>query len=232
MKTMRKAALAIQTVALATAQPALALGPVDGEVGAVYWANNFDTNGGIAALSEDAGAPGYRGELWLFNRYGVRAGIYSSDLDDFGVETSDYTSVDLLWRPFSPSENSFVAIGAGWHEMELVSIGFDGKTSGVRLTAEGRVGAGPVYFYGQGAYLPDLDEAAAVNPLDGNFVDLSGMEYEVGVSWKMAPFVAMRAGYRMHTIEFTRTDIGGVPGTQMTGEVETDGFLAGLSIQF
>ena len=88
------------------AVPAVALGPIDGEVGAVWWANDFDSTGGASTLTADGDAPGFRAELWVYNKYGVRAGLYTSDLDDVNTENSDYMSVDLLWRPISSRERA------------------------------------------------------------------------------------------------------------------------------
>lgn len=209
--------------------PAFAMGPIDGEVGAVWWANEFESTGGASTLSADGDAPGYRAEMWLFHRYGVRAGAYASDLSDISAADSDYMSVDLLWRAISPLENTFLALGVGYQEMDLASIGLAGDTSGARISAEGRVGLGVVYFYGQGSYLPELDDAPAVQASDGRFFDMTGMEFEVGVSWKMFPFVNLRAGYREHSVDFTREDS---LSNRFEGTAESSGFLAGLTFNF
>lgn len=211
-----------------------AMGPVDGEIGAVYWANDFDSKG-VASFSSGANAPGFRAELWLFERYGLRAGQYRSDLDDYGTETADYTSLDFMWRAFSPTENNFFALGLGWQEMDLGTIGLSGDTSGARISAEGRVSvAALVYLYAQGSYLPSMDDADAVVAGLGRFEDVSGHEYELGVSWKMAPFVSLRAGYRSNNVEFTQTGLDPLLGfgAEMDGEVESGGFLGGLSLRF
>lgn len=219
-------------VVAAATLPALAIGPIDGEIGAVYWANEYDTRGGLASLaSEDANAPGYRAEVWLFERYGLRAGVYTSDLEDVGMESSEYASVDLLWKAFAPSKNNFLAVGAGWQEMDLTAVGLDGETSGGRLSVEGRVSAGFVYFYGQGSFLPEMDDAESSTGTDGRFEELTGHEVEVGVSWKLLPFVSLRTGYRTHSMEFVRTDFD-LLGSEIDGEVESSGFLAGVTIRF
>jgi hypothetical protein len=170
MSRQLRVAVGLFSLLLFVAMPAQALGPVDGEVSAVWWNNEYAVDEGGLGASEDAAAPGFLAELWLFNRYGLRAGVYSSDLDDVGLDSSDYMSVDLLWRAFSPTENSFFALGAGWTEMDLSTIGLDGDTSGARLTAEGRVGIiALLYLYGQGAYMPALDDAPATDPALGRF---------------------------------------------------------------
>ena len=222
-------------LAVLCSAPVLALGPVDGEVGAVWWASDYDSTGGSASLSGDGDAPGYRAELWLLHRFGFRASVYSSDLDDLGVESADYTSLDFMWRAFSPSENNFLAIGAGWQEMDLAPVGLDGDTSGVRISLDGRIGLpGPFYLYGTASYLPALDDAPATDPLLGSFENLEGSEVDLGLSWTIVPFVAFRAGYRTQTVDFTRTGFAPLPGqpAEMDGEVESTGYVAGLSFRF
>jgi opacity protein-like surface antigen len=217
------------------AAPAQAMGPVDGEFGAVWWASDFDVTMSDASVSDDAGAPGFRAEVWMFKRWGVRAERYSSKLDEFDGPDSDYTSVDFRWRAFSPSENNYFAIGVGWQQMDLATIGLDGSTSGARIGAEGRVALGGLfYLYGQGSYLPSLDDAPAVDPLLGHFENLDGYEFETGVSWKIAPFMSLRAGYRTQTINFTMTGFEPIPDgpTEIDGETESSGFLAGLTFRF
>ena len=84
------------------------------------------------------------------------------------------------------------------------------------------------------AYLPSLDDGVATLPGYGQFEDLSGHEYEVGISVKPAPFVNLRAGYRVHSIDFNQTGMD--PnlgfGTEMAGTAESSGFLAGLVFNF
>ena len=215
--------------------PALAVGPVDGEFGAVWWASDFDASEAGTSVSADAGAPGFRAEMWMFKRWGLRAERYSSKLDEFDGPDSDYTSVDFRWRAFSPSENNYFAFGVGWQQMDLGTIGLDGSTAGARVGAEGRIAlAGVVCLYGQGSYLPALDDTPAVDPALGRFENLDGYELETGVSWKIAPFISLRAGYRAQSINFTRTGFEPIPDgpTELDGEAESTGFLAGMTFRF
>ena len=212
------------------ATPALAVGPVDGEVNALYWMNEAEvsTSGGNA--SADADAPGVRAELWLFERYGFRAAQFTSDVDEIGFsDSNDYMSIDLMWKAFAPTEHNFVAVGAGYEEMDLGLLGLNGDTSGMRLTAEGRVGfVGAVYGYAQAAYLPQLDDANSV--VAGlTFEEMEGLEYELGVQWKMLPFMSMRAGYRANNVDYKLVD--GLGGEE-SDTVESTGFLAGLGFHF
>jgi hypothetical protein len=211
------------------ATPALAVGPVDGEVNALWWVNDTDVKTQAGSASGDGDAPGLRAEVWMFERYGVRAAQFSSDVSELGMnDSNDYTSIDLMWKAFAPTEHNFVAFGAGYEEMDLGLLGLDGDTSGVRLTAEGRVGfIGALYGYAQGAYLPSLGDTPSVVPLV-SFRDMDGLEYELGISWKFMPFASLRAGYRQTSIDFTQSN--GV--TNFDGTAESTGFVAGVGAHF
>jgi opacity protein-like surface antigen len=226
MKANLRASLCACALLAIGTTPALAIGPVDGEIGAVYWANDFET----AGASADAGAPGFHAELWLKD-FGLRATRFSSEPDvaQAGVENSDYTSVDLMWKAFAPTENNYVAVGLGWEDVDLATIGLDGSTSGARVAVEGRVGfVGAVYGYAQAAYLPQLDDANSV--VAGlTFEEMEGLEYELGVQWKMLPFMSMRAGYRANNVDYKLVD--GLGGEE-SDTVESTGFLAGLGFHF
>jgi hypothetical protein len=229
MKPIIRTALGLLALALFFSVPASAMGPVDGEVGAVWWANDHDSQYGESIVSSDAGAPGFRAELWFVKRYGIRAERYSSDTGDIGGGTSDYTSLDFMWRAFSPTENNFIALGAGWQEIDLDTVGLAGDTSGVRLALEGRVALGGLfYIYGQGYYLPSLDDAEVADPAFGPLRNMDGHMLEAGISWKMAPFVSMRGGYRLHSLNFSTT----ILDVEVDGEAESSGFLLGLSFRF
>ncbi len=221
--TAALAALALTGLffSLLLAVPAAALGPVDAELGAVYWANDFDVNN----VSTDSGAPGFRGEVWLNNTYGLRAGRYSSDLNDIGGDSSDYTSVDLLWKPIAPTQNNFVAFGLGWQQTDLADLGFADDTTGLRLAAEGRVGLGGLFYgYGHAAYMPSMDGSPASDGFSPAFADIESTQFELGVTWKAAPFISLRAGYRQTNVDFTQgpTDL----------EAESSGFLFGTGFHF
>lgn len=206
------------------AVPALALGPVDGEIGALWWANEYETEG----VSEDAGVPGFKAELW-WQKVGVRAQLLG-DVDDTDSST-DYTAVDVMWKAFAPSENNFIAVGLGWQDMGFTAKDaqlntFSGDTAGMRVALEGRVGiVGMVYAYGQAAYLPDMDSATI---RQDEFNDVDGLEFEVGVSWKPAPFISVRGGYRQNTLDYKRVS-GGVESSESS---DSTGFLLGVGFHF
>jgi hypothetical protein len=208
---------------------ALALGPVDGEVGAVWWENDYVSSGASSDFDSGAGAPGFKAELWIKKAFGFRANRHSSDVEALTAEKSDFTSIDFMWRPFSPSENNFVAIGVGWQESDLATAGLASDTSGARINIEGRVAvAGVVYFYGQGSYLPEMGDTQSVSAGE-TFSDLSGHEYEVGASFNFLPVVGFKVGYREQNIDFTRAPLAGVA---VEGNSESTGFLAGLTVHF
>jgi hypothetical protein len=134
-----------------------------------------------------------------------------------------------MWRAFSPTENNYLAIGAGWQEIDLDLLGLGGDTSGVRLAVEGRIALGGLFYvYGQGYYLPSLDDAEPALPGFSPMRNMDGHMLEAGISWKMAPFMSMRAGYRQHNLDFTTM----VLDVEVDGEAETSGFLTGLTFRF
>ncbi len=224
---MKRILLALFVLAASTAlapSPALALGPVDGEATAYWWHNDFSIEG-TGFAEDDAGDLGFRGELWLFERVGFAGAFLRSNLEDVTLDddTATYAHLDVRFRLFSPSENNFIALGVGWQEAEFqVSPGF-GDTSGLRVVAEGRVSAGIVYVYGEVAYMPDLDDVQAT-PTD--LVNIEGLEYEVGIAFKPAPFFQIRLGYHSLELEMERA----VTGLDRT--LKADGFLLGLGVTF
>ncbi len=222
----------VTVVLLGLAQfPALAAGPVDGSFGVLWWQTDFQRGSALEDISADAGAPGYRGELWFFNKVGVRANLFSSDLGELNEDDADYISADVMWRLWSPTEKSFVAAGLGWQDMEFTESGLGAtrvETAGVRATVEGRVGVIAVlYVYGVYSYLPELDD---FSPGGGDrYTELEGQEYELGVQWKVAPFVDMRAGYRASQLDYLREP---VLNPAYNGQVDSEGFMVGFGIHF
>ncbi len=211
------------------AAPALAVGPVDGEVGALWWANEYETEG----VSADNGVPGFNAELWWQNKFGVRAQVLG-DVDDT-ASSSDYTAVDVMWKAFAPTENNFFAVGLGWQEMDFTALNStlpidSGDTSGMRVALEGRIGiVGMVYAYGQAAYLPSMDDATGSSVNSDAYNDMDGLEFELGVSWKPAPFISVRGGYRENQLDYTRVELGGAESDESS---ESSGFLLGVGFHF
>jgi hypothetical protein len=190
------------------------MGPVDGEVAAIYWfADGESSDGG-----EDADGPGLRAEVWFFKHFGISGEMFQLDVGSDG--DIDLTNLDVKWRPFSPTENSFFALGSGWQKIELEGV----DTSGFRIVAEGRVGlAGFAYVYGRAAYFPSLDDLEVGGMTLGTDVD--GSEYDLGVAFEPAPFLSVWAGYRRTKMNFTFYEGG-------ADKLQLDGFYAGAGIHF
>jgi hypothetical protein len=201
------AAVVVASLAIA---PSLAAGPVDGEITAVYWLSDtkFDVTGEDTG-TEKSEAIGFRAELWFVKKLGVSAGLFAADLAD-SDETIDYNNLDVKWRVLSPTENNFLAIGAGWQQID---VGGE-DTGGVRIVVDGRVAlVGFLYFYGRAAYVPSLSD---VDGLEGG----SMTELEAGLMIKPAPFLQLFAGYRSNDVGFD-----GVDWT-------TDGLVGGIGFNF
>lgn len=213
--------LALGTVlAVAPHAPAWALGPVDGEVTALYWLSDTE----VGDTSESSSALGGRAELWFVKKLGVSAGLYRPSPEGSLEGTDfDYKNLDIKWRLLSPTENNFLAVGAGWQKIDFDDNGVEADTSGPRLVAEGRVGlVNILYFYGRGAYLPDLDdmEVGLVT-----FTDGKGHELEFGLQVKPMPFVQFFAGYRIQEESFD-----GPLGFDI--DLKHDGIVVGAGINF
>jgi len=204
MRTVIRIVVLCGSLVSMPATPLLAAGPIDGEVSALWWANDLDTSSQAGNTSDDGGAPGLRAELWALERYGVRAAQFGSDVRS--SQGADYTSIDVMWKALAPTENNFLALGLGWQRMQLE--GLAGDTSGMRLAVEGRVAlAGMIYAYGTGSYLPDLEDAAPTTPGASTLEDMDAYEYELGVAWNAMPFMNVHAGYRVNNLSFSQETI-------------------------
>lgn len=187
----RIARCALLILGLAAVPPASrALGPADGEVLLLWWANDFETD--LTSGEIDAGGWGGQAELWAGN-WGMRGSLFRSDLADSGSDDDiDYLSVDVKRRLLAATDNNFIAAGVGWERLDL---GAD-DSNGARLLVEGRVGLGRIfYLYGHTAWLPKLEDAAGRN-------DLDALELEAGFGVTPFPFVSLRAGYRRFSLDF------------------------------
>ena len=183
------------------------LGPVDAELGVVYWAHDVvstDSN------NTSADGDGAYAELWIADKWGINGEYFTTDPDIAGIANSSSLSIDVMRRVLSPTENNFVALGAGWQDSELSG---GGSAEGMRLVAEARAGLGILYVYGQAAWMPELGDA-------GSRRDLSATEIEFGVSITPFPFLNLRAGYRSF-----ETDFRG-------GSQNSDGYLIGGAVHF
>lgn len=215
MITNKKTLASAAFILLVSTSPAYALGGVDGEVIASWWGNSFD--GDIFENDEDSGAIALTGEIWLGDSWGLRGARYESDIDDPLLENEDRTQIEIRRRIVSLSDNNFFAFGLGAENIELVN----GESStGVRVSAEARLAVTPIsYLYGSAAYLPAMGDA-------GNFEDLTGTEFEVGISLTPFPFVSLKAGYLIMDLDYTN----GITG--LDRGLTTEGFLIGAGIHW
>ncbi len=217
MKTLLRLIL-FASVLIVVAGPVRALGPVDGEISALYWGSDTRTN----AADEGSGAAGGRAEAWFFKKFGASVARFAPSPEGALASTElGYTNLDLKWRLLSPTQNNFVALGAGWQKFSVAGLP-DGDSDGVRIVAEGRVGIVKVlYFYGRTAYLPSLSD------LDTGVERLShgtGREAEIGLQLKPWPFMQFFAGYRQTKIQFT-SSVGDV-------DIDSAGPVAGFGVSF
>lgn len=192
---------------------ALAAGPLDGEVGLNWWANDFDADLGEGEV--DAGAAGGHLQLWWNETWGIKGALYRSDLaDSAGADDVDYLSVDLKRRLLSVTENNYLAAGVGYQQLDLSG----GDTQGLRLFVEGRVGlVGAVWAYGHSAWMPIFDDTDARE-------DQDAVELEVGVGFSPFPFMKLSAGWRQFDLDFDDAATGDSRTNSASGPV----FEAGL----
>ncbi len=194
---MRLAARLVLIAGLLSALPAYALGPVDGEAGVLTWAVDTDD---YTDPSVDTASIGGYAELWLDQRWGLRAALYRVNEDVVSMAPDEQTLVDLKYRLASLTDNTFVALGLGW---EQDRFGAEGDTSGARVLAEGRVGVlGALYLYGEAGWAPQMGDL-------GLRQDLSSISVETGLVLDPLPFVSLRAGWRYHITDYT----GSITGT-------------------
>jgi len=210
--TMRAALIAVALMTMPAAG-AVAAGPIDGEAGLNWWANDFDAD--LGGGDVDAGAVGGHLQLWWNETWGLKGALYRSDLADSGnADDVDYLSIDLKRRLISVTENNYLAAGFGYQQLDLRG----GKTEGLRLLVEGRVGlVGAVWLYGQSAWMPVFDDTSARENQDA-------FELEAGVGFSPLPFIKLSAGWRKFSLDFTDT----AADTNRTNSASGPVFEAGL----
>jgi hypothetical protein len=194
---------------------ALALGPVDVEVKAVYWQAEVNSDGTKADLD----GPGIEASVWLLNKkLGITGALYQTEGSGLaeGLDV-DFTSLDVKWRLLNPTEHNYLAVGLGYQQNDFDTF-ISVDTSGVRILVEGNFGiVGILQGYGRYVYLPSLDD----NVL---FTDADATEFEAGVELKFG-LLSIHGGYRAHNITFSDGGSGSV-------DFDTDGFVAGVGVQF
>ena len=184
-----------------------AAGPLDAEAGIVLWFHDVESSDLETFESDGTGS---YADIWWANSWGLSANYFESDPDFAGLADTTSFSLDIKKRLLSPTENNYIALGAGWEDNELAG---GGTAEGPRLTLEARAGVGILFAYGQMAWMPDLGDSGA-------FRDLEGTETEVGISLTPFPLMNIRLGYRRF-----ETDFRG-------GSRQADGFFAGAALHF
>ena len=214
MKIIKNAFLAVVLYVIIPAN-SHALGPVDGEIGFALWNNEFETD--ISAGEIDAGSLMLHGEVWLGDRWGLRAAWFDSDLESTAFSDQSRLQVEVRRRLLKATDNNFFALGAGLEKIELEN-GSD--SNGLRLSAEGRLGLpGPVFLFGRYSWIPILEDA-------GNFENVSATEFDAGIHVTPIPFVSLRAGYLQYELDYDDTAAASGSGSS------TSGFYVGAGLHW
>ncbi len=209
---------ALMVVCLVAPSTALALGPVDVDAKVMYWLGDFEIEG----VSGDMKGAGLDADFWFIEKLGVTLMYYpvsgSGILDGLDM---DYMSLDVKWKVFSPGDNTYIAVGAGYQDTEIGMGSSSYDTSGFRVVAEGAIGFNDfIQGYASYVYLPTLDGF-----VEGVFEDGDGSEYELGVRFTVK-IVDIYAAYRAHNMGFPF--MGGGPDYNM----DNDGFVVGAGFRF
>ncbi len=209
---------ALMVVCLVAPSTALALGPADVDAKLMYWLGDLEIEG----TSDDMKGVGLDVDVWFIDKLGVTLMYYPTSgggmLDGLDM---DYMSLDVKWKVFSPGDNTYISVGAGYQDNSL-DPGFESyDTSGFRLVAEGALGFNDfIQGYINYVYIPSLDSF-----VEGVFDDGDGSEYELGVRFTVK-IVDIYAAYRAHNMGFQF--LGGGP----TENIDNDGFVAGVGFRF
>lgn len=181
------------------------LGPVDGEIGISFWNNEFDADFSEGKI--DAGSLMLHGEVWLGDKWGIKGAWFDSDLESQEFSDQSRLQIEARRRVLSVADNSFIALGGGIERIDLVN---GSNSSGLRISAEGRMGVGPAFFYGSAAWVPQLQDA-------GNFRDISASEVDAGIHLTLIPFVSLRLGYLVYDLDYDDTASGRSSGSRTSG---------------
>ena len=203
--------------------PVLAAGPVDVEVGVLYWVHDVEQEMDGDSRDWSADAPALFGEVWIGD-LGFAGSWHQSDIDagEMGEADFDYKGVDARWKLLEAPGGNFLALGAGFQQIDIEADGESFDSTGFRLVADAKIGLGRiVYAFGQASFWTGLDDFEGREVV---LVDPSGWEAEFGISVKPAPFFNIKAGYRRSSLDF---DVGG-DNEEWTG----DGFFGGVSFNF
>lgn len=212
MRTRNLAVFVFAVAALALTAPALAVGPVDVEVGAQFWKNDLKSDGDKVS-ADGAGA---FANVW-FGRWGVRGGIDRTHPDN--TDDIDYYHLDVQYRLLDVSDFNYVAVGAG---LERIDFGPE-DTSGPRVSVDGGISVKVVQLFGTVVYAPKLSDID-INSTT-KLEDVDYRSFEAGVAFHPLPFLRLRAGYRDVRTSGEVTGFGSIKATQK-------GPFIGASVKF
>ncbi len=198
---------------LLLSQASYALGLLDGEASIEWW--NTEFSGNVFDGDLDAGTVSLRAQGWWDQKWGIEGGINLSDTSSGQFEDQQHFSVELKRRLISPTDNTYLAAGLGWEDIQLES---GDSTSGIRLSLRGQIGlVGFASLYGQSTWLPTLNSTS-------RFSNLSGSEFETGIVFEPLPFISLKAGYRRFKLDY------GFSGS--AGGSASSGFILGTGIHW
>ncbi|GMR06462.1 MAG: hypothetical protein BMS9Abin25_1057 [Gammaproteobacteria bacterium] len=157
------------------------------------------------------------GQGWLNNKWQGQSSLYKTKSLDVGLLDTSQWSVDITRRLLSGKQNTYLAMGLGWNDVEVAA----GESSfGMRFIAEGRVGIyGPTYLFGQAALSPWMTNV-------GQLVDPFGKELELGLAVDPLPSMSLRAGYRGYWLDSAESS------SDPSLRSQTDGFFIGGGLRW
>jgi len=157
------------------------------------------------------------GQGWLNDKWQGQSSLYKTKNLDTGLLDTSQWSVDITRRLLSVKQNTYIAMGLGWNDIEMAA----GESSfGMRFIAEGRVGLyGPAYLFGQAALSPWMTNA-------GHLIDPFGQELELGLAVNPLPSMSLRAGYRGYWLDSAQSS----PDSSLRSQ--TDGFFVGGGLRW
>jgi len=156
------------------------------------------------------------GSGWLSDKWQGQSSLYKTKSLDVGLLDTNQWSVDITRRLLSTKQNTYLAMGLGWNDVEVEA----GESSfGMRFIAEGRVGIyGPAYLFGQASLSPWMTNV-------GQLVNPFGKELELGLAVDPLPFMSLRAGYRGYWLN-------SADSSDPSLRSQTDGFFIGGGLRW
>jgi len=157
------------------------------------------------------------GQGRLNDKWQGQSSLYKTKSLDVGLLDTSQWSVDVTRRLLSGKQNTYLAMGLGWNDIE---VGAGESSFGMRFIAEGRVGLyGPAYLFGQAALSPWMSNV-------GYLVDPFGKELELGLAVDPIPSMSLRAGYRGYWLDSAESS----PDSSLRSQ--TDGFFIGGGLRW